>query len=80
MIHCTQDVFTIQVRYYVRAMNGTFKMPTREEMTAQWEEEKQERAARGYTKRQAHMMGPDQVIIISYIFTFINTHTGLFVK
>ncbi|XP_026324896.1 senecionine N-oxygenase isoform X2 [Hyposmocoma kahamanoa] len=57
---CAFAMFDLQVRYYVRAINGTFKMPTPEEMTAQWEEEKQERAARGYTKRQAHMMGPDQ--------------------
>lgn len=71
MIYDTQDILTTQVRYYVRAMNGTFKMPTPEEMTALWEEEKQERAARGYTKRQAHMMGPDQVIDISLIFTCI---------
>lgn len=42
-------------------MNGTFRLPTPEQMAEHWEEEKRDRAARGYTKRQAHMMGPDQV-------------------
>lgn len=32
-------------------------------MRAHWEQEKRERAERGYTRRQAHMMGPDQVMI-----------------
>lgn len=58
-----------QVRYYVRSMNGTFKLPTPAQMMESWEEEKQDRAARGYTKRQAHMMGPDQVILILAIFS-----------
>lgn len=43
-------------------MNGSFKLPSSEQMMEDWEEEKRDRAARGYTKRQAHMMGPDQVI------------------
>ncbi|KAG6461787.1 senecionine N-oxygenase isoform X3 [Manduca sexta] len=57
---CAFSMFDLQVRYYVRSMNGTFDLPSSEEMTAHWEEEKRDRAARGYTKRQAHMMGPDQ--------------------
>lgn len=57
---CAFSMFDLQVRYYVRSMNGTFKLPSSEEMMQHWEEEKRDRAARGYTKRQAHMMGPDQ--------------------
>ncbi|KAJ2939792.1 hypothetical protein O0L34_g17983 [Tuta absoluta] len=57
---CAFSMFDLQVRYYVRSMNGTFSLPTTEEMNKHWQEEKQDRAARGYTKRQAHMMGPDQ--------------------
>ncbi|KAL0841599.1 hypothetical protein ABMA28_015258 [Loxostege sticticalis] len=57
---CAFSMFDLQVRFYVRSMNGTFSLPTSEQMTQHWEEEKQDRAARGYTKRQAHMMGPDQ--------------------
>lgn len=57
---CAFSMFDLQVRYYVRSMNGTFKLPTSEQMKEAWEDEKLERAARGYTKRQAHMMGPDQ--------------------
>ncbi|XP_063381060.1 senecionine N-oxygenase isoform X2 [Cydia fagiglandana] len=57
---CAFSMFDLQVRYYVRSMNGTFKLPSQEAMTRDWEEEKLDRAARGYTKRQTHMMGPDQ--------------------
>ncbi|XP_022128722.1 senecionine N-oxygenase isoform X1 [Pieris rapae] len=57
---CAFSMFDLQVRYYVRSMTGVFKLPSSKEMIQHWEEEKLERAARGYTKRQAHMMGPDQ--------------------
>ncbi|XP_075973947.1 flavin-containing monooxygenase 1 isoform X2 [Anticarsia gemmatalis] len=57
---CAFSMFDLQVRYYVRSMNGTFSLPSSAQMTEDWEEEKQDRAAKGYTKRQAHMMGPDQ--------------------
>ncbi|XP_013199540.1 senecionine N-oxygenase [Amyelois transitella] len=57
---CAFSMFDLQVRYYVRSMNGCFNLPTSEQMAEHWEEEKKERASRGYTKRQAHMMGPDQ--------------------
>ncbi|XP_035433179.1 senecionine N-oxygenase isoform X1 [Spodoptera frugiperda] len=57
---CAFSMFDLQVRYYVRSMNGTFSLPTPEQMAEHWEEEKRDRAARGFTRRQAHMMGPDQ--------------------
>ncbi|XP_011552845.2 senecionine N-oxygenase isoform X1 [Plutella xylostella] len=57
---CAFSMFDLQVRYYVRSMNGSFRLPSKEQMFVHWEEEKSDRAARGYTKRQAHMMGPDQ--------------------
>ncbi|XP_045771570.1 senecionine N-oxygenase isoform X2 [Maniola jurtina] len=57
---CAYSMFDLQVRYYVRSMNGSFELPSREDMTAHLEEEKRDRAARGFTKRQTHMMGPDQ--------------------
>ncbi|CAH2106037.1 unnamed protein product [Euphydryas editha] len=57
---CAFSMFDLQVRYYVRSMNGTFKLPTPNEMMRHWEEEKIDRASRGFTRRQAHMMGPDQ--------------------
>ncbi|NP_001171913.1 flavin-dependent monooxygenase FMO3 precursor [Bombyx mori] len=57
---CAFSMFDLQVRYYIRSINGTFSLPSTEEMIAHWEEEKKDRASRGYTKRQAHMMGPDQ--------------------
>lgn len=57
---CAFAMFDLQVRYYIRSMNGSFRLPTRGAMAAHWEGEKRERASRGYSKRQAHMMGPDQ--------------------
>ncbi|XP_068631795.1 senecionine N-oxygenase isoform X2 [Battus philenor] len=57
---CAFSMFDLQVRYFVRLMNGGFKLPSSEVMMSHWEQEKAERAARGYTRRQAHMMGPDQ--------------------
>ncbi|XP_050684351.1 senecionine N-oxygenase-like isoform X2 [Leptidea sinapis] len=69
---CAFAMFDLQVRYYLRSMNGSFKLPNREAMIEHWEEEKRERAARGYTKRQAHMMGPDQA---SY-YTSLSSESG----
>ncbi|GBP83827.1 Senecionine N-oxygenase [Eumeta japonica] len=58
---CAFSMFDLQVRYYVRAMKGLFRLPSKESMVAHREEEMRDRAARGFTRRQAHMMGPDQV-------------------
>ncbi|KAI8436325.1 hypothetical protein MSG28_004362 [Choristoneura fumiferana] len=44
---CAFSMFDLQVRYYVRSMNGTFKLPSREVMTRHWEQEKLDRLARG---------------------------------
>lgn len=70
------------MRYYVRYMNGTFKLPSPEEMTRHWEEEKIDRASRGFTRRQAHMMGPDQVdlILVHHISAINNFLTSTYVK
>nr|WPH24930.1 flavin-dependent monooxygenase 3A [Chilo suppressalis] len=57
---CAFSMFDLQVRYYVRSMSGAFSLPTPAQMQQHWEQEKEERAARGYTRRQTHMMGPDQ--------------------
>lgn len=57
------------MQYYIRSMNGTFRLPSPVDMTQHWEEEKRDRTARGFTKRQTHMMGPDQVNIVTYLHT-----------
>ncbi|CAG4950225.1 unnamed protein product [Parnassius apollo] len=57
---CAFSMFDLQVRYYVRAIKGEFSLPTRQDMLRHWRQELRERAARGYSRRQAHMMGPDQ--------------------
>ncbi|CAG9785970.1 unnamed protein product [Diatraea saccharalis] len=72
---CAFSMFDLQVRYYVRSMNGAFSLPTQQQMEEHWEHEKQERAARGYTKRQAHMMGPDQERYYASLATEAGTET-----
>ncbi|CAH0397736.1 unnamed protein product [Chilo suppressalis] len=57
---CAFSMFDFQVRYFVRFIRGKFSLPTREQMQAHTQQEKEERAARGYTRRQAHFMGREQ--------------------
>nr|WPH24932.1 flavin-dependent monooxygenase 3C [Chilo suppressalis] len=57
---CAFPMFDLQVRYFVRWISGAFSLPTQAQMQAHWEQEKAERAMRGYTRRQAHFIGPDQ--------------------
>ncbi|CAK1596581.1 unnamed protein product [Parnassius mnemosyne] len=57
---CAFSMFDLQVRYYVQAMKGVFSLPRRDEMLRHRRREVRERAARGLTRRQAHMMGPAQ--------------------
>lgn len=57
---CATQMFDLQVRFYVKFLSGQRELPTREEMLADTEQEMQERWDRGYKRRQAHMMGPEQ--------------------
>ncbi|XP_032518605.1 senecionine N-oxygenase-like isoform X2 [Danaus plexippus] len=70
---CAFSMFDLQVRYFVQSMNGSFQLPSSEQMMQHWEMEKSERLARGYTKRQAHMMGPDQQRYYSSLATEART-------
>ncbi|XP_063362370.1 senecionine N-oxygenase-like [Cydia amplana] len=69
---CAFSMFDLQVRYYMNHINGTFKLPSQEAMTRDCEEERLDRRARGLTKRQTHMMGPDQA---EYYFS-LSTESG----
>lgn len=57
---CASQMFDLQVRFCVKYLSGLKKLPSKEEMMADTEREMSDRWARGYKKRQAHMMGPDQ--------------------
>lgn len=57
---CAFQMFDLQVRYFLQSMNGSMMLPSKEEMYADTAMEMAKRWERGYTKRQAHMMGPDQ--------------------
>lgn len=45
----------------MKFLSGKKKLPSKAEMLKDTEEEMAKRWAKGYKKRQAHLMGPDQV-------------------
>lgn len=57
---CASQMFDLQARFCIALWSDETKMPTKEQMQEDTDEEMAARWARGYTKRQAHMMGPDQ--------------------
>lgn len=44
----------------MKSLDGSMQLPTKETMREDTEKDMRARWRRGYTKRQAHMMGPDQ--------------------
>lgn len=50
-----------QVRFCMKFLSGQKQLPSKKEMLRETEEEMEKRWAKGYKKRQAHLMGPDQV-------------------
>lgn len=54
------NIMYLQARFFVKYLNGTMMLPSMEMMRADTEQDLQLRWSRGYSKRQAHMMGPDQ--------------------
>lgn len=77
---CASQMFDLQVRFVMKFLSGQKPWPTKDEMLKDTELEMAKRWARGYKKRQAHMMGTDQVTaiqldaisIIQYILVFSN--------
>lgn len=58
---CASQMFDLQARFCVALWKDfDTMMPSQESMLADTEAEYEERWAKGYKKRQAHMMGPDQ--------------------
>lgn len=57
---CASQMFDLQARFCIALWTDEKKMPTREQMQEDTDREMAARWARGYSKRQAHMMGPDQ--------------------
>lgn len=49
-----------QVRFCIKFLTKQKELPSKEEMLRETNEEMEKRWAKGYKKRQAHMMGPDQ--------------------
>ncbi|KAL3286885.1 hypothetical protein HHI36_001373 [Cryptolaemus montrouzieri] len=57
---CAFRMFDLQARFFCKYLNGSMSLPSRELMTKDTEKEMQARWKKGYTRRQAHMMGADQ--------------------
>lgn len=58
---CASQMFDLQVRFVMKFLSGKKPMPSKEEMLSNTEMEMQKRWDKGYKKRQAHLMGEDQV-------------------
>lgn len=57
---CAFQMFDLQARFVCKYLNGSMKLPSKEDMKLDTEEDMKARWAKGYTRRQAHLMGPDQ--------------------
>lgn len=58
---CASQMFDLQARFCISLWTELAdKMPTKEAMQRDTDEEMAIRWAKGYTERQAHLMGPDQ--------------------
>ncbi|KAJ8971289.1 hypothetical protein NQ314_000766, partial [Rhamnusium bicolor] len=60
-------------RYFCKSLNGSMALPTMEDMRMHTESEMQSRWAKGYTKRQAHMMGQYQEFYYNDLAADANT-------
>lgn len=58
---CASQMFDLQVRFVMKFLSGEKPWPTKAEMLKDTEEEMQKRWSKGLKRRQAHMMGTDQV-------------------
>ncbi|XP_053685201.1 senecionine N-oxygenase-like [Sabethes cyaneus] len=57
---CAAQMFDLQARFCLRYYTGEEKLPTKDEMLADMQQQMEQRWKEGYRKRQAHMMGPAQ--------------------
>lgn len=71
---CAFQMFDLQARYFVKSLDGTF-LPSSPEMKAHMEADYEARMAKGYTKREAHLMGPDQKLYYDDLAMDADTET-----
>ncbi|KAL3286893.1 hypothetical protein HHI36_001380 [Cryptolaemus montrouzieri] len=57
---CAFQMFDLQARFFCKYLNGSMELPSKDRMINDTEQDMQARWEKGYTRRQAHMMGPDQ--------------------
>ncbi|XP_061391053.1 senecionine N-oxygenase-like [Musca vetustissima] len=58
---CAAQMMDLQSRFTMEFWKGRKELPSREEMLQDTEQEMERRFAKGYKKRQAHMMGEEQI-------------------
>ncbi|XP_053674884.1 senecionine N-oxygenase-like [Anopheles nili] len=57
---CAAQMMDLQVRFCLKYFKGELSLPTQNEMLEDMMEEIEDRLRRGFKKRHAHMMGPEQ--------------------
>lgn len=57
---CAFQMFDLQARYFCKYLSGSMQLPTKEEMRMHTKKDLEMRLERGYTERQAHIMGEFQ--------------------
>ncbi|XP_055387388.1 senecionine N-oxygenase-like [Condylostylus longicornis] len=58
---CASQMMDLQARFVCKFFSGQKELPSKKEMLEDTEKEMNERWSRGYKKRQAHMMGAEQI-------------------
>jgi dimethylaniline monooxygenase (N-oxide forming) len=57
---CATQMFDLQARFCLKFMTNQKKLPSKDEMMNDFNDEIKERVKKGLKKHQLHMMGPDQ--------------------
>ncbi|KAK9873989.1 hypothetical protein WA026_002337 [Henosepilachna vigintioctopunctata] len=57
---CAFQMFDLQARFFCKYLNGSMELPSKDMMRADTEIDMKSRWEKSYTRRQAHMMGPEQ--------------------
>lgn len=58
-----QQFFLLQIQLFLKYLSGKKTLPSKEEMLKETNEEMKTRWKNGLTKKQAHMMGVDLLVI-----------------
>lgn len=65
---CASQMMDLQTRFVFTYFSGRKELPSKVEMQADTDAEMEQRWSKGLKKRQAHMMGPEQVGLLFFFF------------